>query len=84
METVDITEAVMRLAIQLAVILLAAKVGGEVAQRYLRMPPVLGELAAGVIIGPFALGVLDIPGYGPLFPMSQRAEGPIWALCQYR
>ena len=75
METVDITEAVMRLAIQLAVILLAAKVGGEVAQRYLRMPPVLGELAAGVIIGPFALGVLDIPGYGPLFPNVAESGG---------
>lgn len=64
----SIIEDTMHLVIQLSVILFAAKFGGELTQRFLRMPPVLGELAAGVIIGPFALGALAIPGFGPLFP----------------
>ena len=61
------TEAVTRLVFQLAIILAAAKLSGEVCERYLRIPAVLGELAAGIIIGPFALGGVDIPWVGPLF-----------------
>lgn len=64
---------VMTLSIlQLAVILVAARVGGMIARRYLRLPGVLGELLAGVIIGPFALGRhLPVPGLGQsLFPLS--------------
>ena len=60
-------DAMVRLAFQLAVILLAAKVLGEVFERFLKTPAVLGELAAGIIIGPFALGAVDVPGLGPLF-----------------
>jgi Kef-type K+ transport system membrane component KefB len=65
----EITEIVVHLLIQLAVILFVAKVAGEIAARYLKLPPVLAELAAGVAIGPFALGGIDIPGFGPLFPI---------------
>jgi len=61
------TEAVTRLVFQLAIILAAAKLGGEVCERYLKVPAVLGELAVGIIIGPFALGGLDIPWTGPIF-----------------
>ena len=39
-----------------ALILLAARIGGELFERYLKQPPVLGELVAGIIISPFALG----------------------------
>ncbi|MEI6430730.1 MAG: cation:proton antiporter [bacterium] len=39
----------------LCVIYIAAQVGAEIAQR-LKMPAVVGEIAAGAIIGPFALG----------------------------
>lgn len=39
-------------------ILLAARLGGELFERYLKQPPVLGELVAGIIISPFALGGL--------------------------
>lgn len=39
-----------------ALVLIAARIMGEVFERYLKQPPVLGELIAGVIIGPFALG----------------------------
>ena len=64
-----ITEIVVRLVYQLSLILLVAKVGGEICVRYLKVPPVLGELAAGIIIGPFALGGIVIGGAGPIFPV---------------
>ena len=63
----DGTEAITMLVFQLAAILAAAKLGGELFERYLKLPSVLGELAAGMLIGPFALGAIDIPGLGPLF-----------------
>ena len=86
-------ESVTRLIFQLAVILTAAKLGGELLQRFLRMPDVLGELGVGIIIGPFALGGVDIPGLGPLFEhVSGSVEGaegfsipvpePLWAIAQ--
>jgi Kef-type K+ transport system membrane component KefB len=57
--------------VQLAVVLIFAKLGGAVAER-LHIPGVLGELGAGMLIGPFALGsILQIPIHGqwiPLFP----------------
>jgi Kef-type K+ transport system membrane component KefB len=60
--------AMMRLVLQLAVILIAAQLVGLFFKRLLRLPGVLGELIAGMIIGPYALGRLPIPGFGPLFP----------------
>jgi Kef-type K+ transport system membrane component KefB len=73
----DGTEAITKLVFQLAAILVAAKLGGELFERYLKLPSVLGELAAGMVIGPFALGAIDIgplaagainiPQLGPLF-----------------
>ncbi len=66
-------EALTRLVFQLAVILAAAKISGEVCERFLKMPAVLGELAAGIIIGPFALGGFDFPAVGSLF--EHVAEG---------
>lgn len=47
------------LAIQLGVIIFAAKFGGDIAQKF-KMPSVLGELIAGIAIGPFVLGALPI------------------------
>ena len=52
---------------QLAIILVAAKLGGEVAERFIRVPAVIGELSVGILIGPFALGGIDLPYVGPLF-----------------
>jgi Kef-type K+ transport system membrane component KefB len=40
----DFAELVTRLIFQLAIILAAAKVCGELCQRYLKLPSVLGEL----------------------------------------
>ena len=70
-----LTHAVVRLVFQLALILLAAKIGGEICIRYLRVPPVLGELVVGIIIGPFALGAVVLGGLGPLFPIPSSDHG---------
>lgn len=60
----QMTHRMMMLAMQLGLILFAARLGGIVFNR-LRLPHVLGELCAGVLIGPHALGHLPIPR---LFP----------------
>ena len=64
----NITHMMMLLVIQLAVIIIVAKIGGYLSQRFLNMPSVLGELASGMLIGPYALGAkIVLPDYGPLF-----------------
>jgi len=45
--------------LQLAAILIGARLGGEVAAR-LGAPSVIGELAAGIVLGPSVLGWLEI------------------------
>ena len=66
----------MILVLQLGVILIAAKLGAIVASRF-KQPTVLGELIAGAVIGPFALGGISLPGlseglfaYHGAFPVS--------------
>ena len=62
------TEMMTLLILQLAVIIIAARFGGFLFQRFLKMPTVLGELVAGMIIGPYALGAkIALPNLGPLF-----------------
>ena len=81
----ELVDVVTRLVIQIGIILLAAKLGGEVAQRFLRIPAVLGELAMGVAIGPFALGGVEILGVGPLFPDLNRVipvSNELWSVAQ--
>jgi len=51
-------EIYFKFILSFALILLAARLGGEVAERYLKQPAVLGELLVGIIISPFALGGL--------------------------
>ena len=63
------------LLLQLAVILVVAKLFGELFSRYLHQPAVLGEIIAGILIGPFALGSIPLPILGkPLFPLPPGAE----------
>jgi Kef-type K+ transport system membrane component KefB len=71
------------IALQVAVIIIAAKFLGRFFERRLGQPSVIGEVVAGLIIGPFALGGIAIastqlhlpllgqvvtPAIGPLFP----------------
>ena len=51
-------EVYFKFILSFGLILIAARIGGELAERYLKQPPVLGELVAGIIISPFALGLL--------------------------
>lgn len=56
------------LALQIGVILFAGYAGTRIA-RLLRIPAILGELLAGILIGPSVLGRLGFPGYSEgLFP----------------
>ena len=48
-------EEMMFLVLQIGIILFAAKIGGSIAT-LLKMPSILGELGAGILIGPWALG----------------------------
>ena len=48
-------EEMMFLVLQIGVIIFAAKIGGSIAS-ILKMPSILGELGAGILIGPWALG----------------------------
>ncbi|MGA1529266.1 MAG: cation:proton antiporter [Kiritimatiellia bacterium] len=63
-------DAMEQFVLQLAVIMIAARLGGLFFRRWLHLPDVLGELASGMLIGPFALGAIDLPVIGPLFPHS--------------
>jgi Kef-type K+ transport system membrane component KefB len=71
----NFTELVTHLVFQLAFILVAAKIGGEICERYIKIPPVLGELVVGIIIGPFALGGLSYLGLEPMFEKPHGGEG---------
>lgn len=64
-----ITHEVTVLILQLAFILLIARIFGEIFERFLKQPSVLGELVAGMIFSPYLLGSrLSFPGIGALFP----------------
>lgn len=57
------------LVLQLGIIIFAARAGGMLFER-MRMPAIIGEIAAGIVIGPYLLGGIFIPFLGhPLFPV---------------
>ncbi|MDR1374568.1 MAG: cation:proton antiporter [Treponema sp.] len=67
----DVTELMSELVLQIGILIFAVRVCGRLAKR-IGVPPVLGELAAGVIIGPYALGGLAFPGFPQgLFPLGE-------------
>lgn len=57
----------------LFIIFVAAQIGGEIAQR-LRLPSVVGEIAAGCAIGPSALGWVSVPDIAVGTPLDVLAE----------
>ncbi len=57
--------------IDLAIILIVANVAGFLCRRFLRLPSVIGEVTAGILIGPYALGAFAWPWIGPLFPLAE-------------
>ncbi|MDR2419439.1 MAG: cation:proton antiporter [Treponema sp.] len=67
----NVTELMTELVLQIGVILFAVRVCGELVKR-IGIPSVLGELLAGVIIGPYALGSIAFPGFERgLFPLAE-------------
>ncbi|MGB8635920.1 MAG: cation:proton antiporter [Rhodanobacteraceae bacterium] len=57
----------------LFIVFIAAKIGAELAQR-IRMPGVVGEIAAGAIIGPSMLGLITPEQIAPGTPLDMLAE----------
>lgn len=71
------SEEMMVLMLQLGFILIATKFIGYVFAKYLKQPKVLGELVAGMIIGPYLLGGLALGSFGPLFPLPLNSTVPV-------
>lgn len=66
----------MILVLQLGILVLAARFLGEIFERTLKQPAVLGELSAGMILGPHALGpFIHLPGGEALFEVYPGAMG---------
>jgi Kef-type K+ transport system membrane component KefB/mannitol/fructose-specific phosphotransferase system IIA component (Ntr-type) len=66
----DLTELMTNLVLQIGIILFAARAGGML-MRKLGMPQVLGELLAGILIGPYLLGSIALPGFPEgIFPAA--------------
>jgi len=71
MEAESISATVAVLALQIGIILFAVRVFGKLAKK-IGIPQVLGELIAGIVIGPYALGSAQIPGFPHgLFPLAE-------------
>jgi Kef-type K+ transport system membrane component KefB len=74
--TVEVAESsasLVHIIISLAVLLFAAKLFAELFHR-IKMPVVLGELLAGIIVGPFALGGLPIFNGEPLVILDETVK----------
>lgn len=64
------TDRMMRLMIQLGVIVFVARLGRMLFTR-IKLPGVLGELFAGIVLGPYFLGGIAFPGFEQgLFPLN--------------
>jgi Kef-type K+ transport system membrane component KefB len=63
----------IHIIISLSILLFSAKVFAEVFQR-LKMPVVLGELLAGIVVGPYALGGLPLFDGGPLVVLDETVK----------
>lgn len=77
------THRMMMLVIQLGIILFAARLGNILFEK-LRLPGVLGELCAGLLIGPYALGAISFPGFREgLFPVyaSFPVSPELYGIC---
>ena len=63
----------VHIIISLSILLFSAKVFAEIFQR-LKMPVVLGELLAGIVVGPYAIGGLPLFDGGPLVVLDETVK----------
>ena len=68
MNNLDHSE-IVNLLIQLSVMILAARLFGELVRRF-HQPMVVGEIIAGVVLGPSILGMINPGIYDILFPLT--------------
>ena len=66
-------ETIIHILISLAALLFAAKVFAELFNK-IKLPSVLGELMAGIIVGPFALGSIPIFDGKPLVILNETVH----------
>src|SRR5262245_15291978 len=64
--------SVFVLLVQLSLLLLVARFGAELCRR-ISLPAVIGELSAGILLGPSVLGHLAPGAFATLFP-AQAAQ----------
>jgi len=84
----DLVIQAVRLIAQLSIILIFAKIGAEICERFFKQPAVLGELLVGVILSPFIIGsfIPFLEGTS-LFPMPDNNIGipisaPLFSVAQ--
>ena len=66
----DLGHLMTILVLQVAVIVITARFFGIIFERYLKQTRVLGELISGMVIGPYALGMIKLPLiHQELFPL---------------
>jgi Kef-type K+ transport system membrane component KefB len=63
-------EALVQLFIQLTIMLVMGRIFSELARR-LKQPAVVGEILAGIMIGPTILGMIEPSWFDALFPVNQ-------------
>jgi Kef-type K+ transport system membrane component KefB len=66
----ETTASLLHIVITLSILLFAAKLFAELFHR-INMPVVLGELLAGIVVGPFALGGLPLFNGEPLVVLDE-------------
>jgi Kef-type K+ transport system membrane component KefB len=71
--TIESSTSFLHIIISLAILLFAAKLFAEMFHR-IKMPVVLGELLAGIVVGPFALGGLPIFNGEPLVILDETVK----------
>jgi Kef-type K+ transport system membrane component KefB len=71
--TVESVSSFLHIIITLSILLFAAKLFAELFHR-IKMPVVLGELLAGIIVGPFALGGIPIVNGEPLVVLDETVR----------
>jgi Kef-type K+ transport system membrane component KefB/nucleotide-binding universal stress UspA family protein len=66
---------------QIVVLLIAGRVAGESMQR-IGQPPVIGQILAGIVVGPSVLGIIAPGLYHNLFPDSAEQKAMLDAVAQ--